>query len=104
MKIKEMYRQGDVLIREVEIPRQAAPKITKQKEVILAYGEATGHCHALKKAVELNQGEERYLALKTKTPVPLTHQEHTHLPIVPTTYLIVQQGEWNEGEFRRVAD
>ena len=45
------YRQGDVLIRQVnEIPSQAKVKKNVGR-IVLAYGEVTGHAHAISASV-----------------------------------------------------
>ena len=41
--------QGDVLIRQVaNVPQEAKPVGRDDERVVLAYGEVTGHAHAIK--------------------------------------------------------
>lgn len=47
--MRRMLRQGDVLLVEVteEIPAEAKKVERDHGRVVLAYGEATGHAHAI---------------------------------------------------------
>lgn len=91
-------RHGDVLLNPVAtIPASAIDK-TPVGPVILAYGEATGHHHAV--AVKtpgsvkfLWDGERRYLQVKHDTV--LDHPEHGPVPVVAGTYEVLQQREYS---------
>ena len=43
----ETYRQGDVLLRRVSQLPDGAVKSPKTDRIVLAYGEVTGHAHAI---------------------------------------------------------
>ncbi len=100
-----MYRQGDVLIVPCKsIPDAAKPEKRDAGRVILAYGEATGHAHAIadSHATLLSFGAERYL--RASRPVRLYHDEHEEIRLPAGDYQIVHQREYSPEEIRRVAD
>jgi hypothetical protein len=48
MKTSQQYRQGDVLIERIaKMPTSTTPVARDAGRVILAYGEVTGHAHAI---------------------------------------------------------
>lgn len=105
-KINQQYRQGDVLVTPVQtIPASAKP-VASRKRIVLAEGEATGHCHAIDyKAKQMKvfaEGNELYL--RVMEPVVLTHQEHAPATIEPGDYLVKRQVEVWLDEVRQVAD
>ena len=63
--------------------------------IVLAYGEATGHVHAIADAdaelIELESGE-RFLV--TERGVSLRHEEHEAIELLPGTYRVVRQREY----------
>ena len=85
-----MYRQGDVLL----IPIKELPKGLKEKDKILAYGEATGHKHqfieATAKVFDNGTGQQ-YVMLKQKSV--LQHEEHSSITIPKGEYKVVLQRE-----------
>lgn len=123
-----VFRQGDVLLVKVaELPKKAKD-ITPEGDIVLAYGEVTGHAHRLalppvlenmqvagvgkdkqltvKKPVRLwDAGAERFIQVLEKTS--LTHEEHSQIPLDPGFYKVVQQREYDpeaERLARQVAD
>lgn len=106
MKVKKQYRQGDVLVTPIDtIPASAKP-FAGRKRVVLAEGEATGHCHAIdftgRKMKVFTDGEQMYL--RVLQPVVLTHQEHAPATIEPGDYIVRRQTEVWMDEVRNVAD
>ena len=102
----KVLRQGDVLVFEVIAIPKAAQKETTKGDIILAFGEVTGHSHRIntpaKKAVMWAAGAERFLqAMET---VSLQHEEHATVTIPPGNYKIVIQQEYRPGELRSVQD
>lgn len=105
-----MVRQGDVLLVPVDaIPDAAKPVARDRGRVVLAYGEATGHAHAIASsaATQLVDDVERYLRLSTAAT--LAHEEHAPIELAPGTYRIVIQREYvpapvNSPAWRRVVD
>jgi hypothetical protein len=104
----KLFRQGDVLVREVaEIPDglQEVPK--DNGRVILAYGEVTGHAHAVEGEVEflaadLAELDERFLRVENEAQV--VHEEHDTITLPPGDYLVTRQREYTPEAIRTVAD
>lgn len=102
-----MYRQGDVLIQKVsDIPKDAQPvDWSKEGRVILAYGEVTGHAHALSLMMaSMFQTEAGARYIETKNGAELTHEEHATITPEPGVYEVVQQREYTPQAIRNVAD
>ena len=114
-KVKPPYciRQGDVLLVDAAyrggIPNDAK-KLSGNGDTILAHGEVTGHAHRIREdavaaPVEyFDKQAERYL--RAVCEAPLTHEEHTTIPILPRDggYQQAFQVEDFGKEVRRVAD
>jgi len=84
-----IYRHGDVLLREIlEIPSEAK-LVKKANEITVALGEATGHHHTLYGSLPMSllQFDDRRF-LEITEEVNLRHQEHGCLKINPTKYEI----------------
>jgi len=106
-----LYRQGDVLIRQIEsLPTNATVvDNTKLGRIVLAYGEVTGHAHAitLGEAVEYTMEQagaavRRFLDVVSSATVK--HEEHAAIPLPAGVYEIVQQREYTPEAIRNVAD
>lgn len=103
-----LYFQGDVGIKKIEkLPEGVIPSPPDNERNILAYGEVTGHAHALPAATtELyatNDNSRLYLVVKTKEFV--THEEHDPIQLDQGIYEIIRQREYDdEKEWRQVAD
>jgi hypothetical protein len=110
--VKTIFRQGDVLLELVAAIPQGAKDVTAPDRIVLAYGEATGHAHAVHepltrktpegKARLWDAGAERYLQVLEKTA--LKHEEHAPVELDPGIYRVVQQVEYSPEEIRNVAD
>lgn len=102
-----IYRQGDVLLIEVDnLPNGESQEVKRDNgKVVLAYGEVTGHSHAIAEQdahmVRFADGE-RYLLVGE--PVTVRHEEHTAIQLPPATYKVVIQREYSPEEIRRVVD
>ena len=98
----EMYRQGDVLVRRVtSIPERATPVERDAGRIILAYGEVTGHAHAIKapeaEATLLSvSANERFLRLLRD--VDLVHEEHTTIHLPAGDYQVTRQRVWTDAD------
>ena len=98
------YRQGDVLLVSAKLP-QNAKAADKPGDVILAFGEVTGHAHRIKERDKVRMwdaGAERFLQVLESTM--LTHEEHASIMLHPGVYRLPQQVEYAPAELRRVAD
>lgn len=116
---RKQYRQGDVWIREViEKGQSIAGKITglassikpiarDKGRVVLAYGEVTGHAHAIvDKTAEFFQCDDgRRILLVKDDETKLSHEEHGTVTIPKGEYEIIQQREYDpELHSRQVID
>ncbi len=106
MTKKSVYRQGDVLIRQVVKAAGTKPIEREGGKVVLAHGEVTGHSHAIaaKEAhFALNeQTQARYLTLDKASF--LRHEEHSEIQLPAGDYEIVIQREYRYGSSRAVLD
>lgn len=113
MKTKQtIYRQGDVLLVLVTAIPAGAKDVTPKDRIVLAYGEVTGHAHAVyPETVEQkpvmparmwDAGAERFLQVVSQTA--LKHEEHAAIPLPPGIYKVVQQREYSPEAIRNVAD
>jgi hypothetical protein len=88
------YRQGDVLLQRIDrLPSDAHP-VEWQDRVILAYGEVTGHAHAISTehaSMYMWKGDR---LLEIKTGARLVHEEHSTINLPEGVYKVVQQREY----------
>jgi len=113
MKPQTMFRQGDVLVvltAVASLPK-GAKEITPDpaRGIVLAFGEVTGHAHAITVADKakppvryFDAGAERYLQVLEK--VTLNHEEHGAILLNEGVYRQAFQVEDFGEEVRRVAD
>ena len=114
-----IYRQGDILLKSVS----QLPKGIKKKNLILAYGEATGHCHQFIDsnivAVYELENQNPYVYnnqiqqhmdsnqqfVEVFNDAELVHEEHNNLIILSGKYEVIRQREVDlTNEIRRIAD
>lgn len=108
----KFYRQGDVGIEYFgpSLPENVKPISPDNGRTILAYGEVTGHAHALP-ATEAPMFEwtgndrvgHRLIEVK-KGGSTLRHEEHAPIDLPEGVYKITQQREYTPEEIRNVAD
>jgi hypothetical protein len=107
VKQPRMYRQGDVLVVAVDaIPGSAKIVDRDRGLVVLAYGEVTGHAHAIAdpRAELLEVEGDQYLRVAEGDGVSLSHEEHDTIVLPPGEYQVVRQREYKPEAPRRVAD
>jgi hypothetical protein len=100
-----MFRQGDVLIVQIAaVPAEAKPTKRDAGRVILAYGEVTGHAHAITEpeVVKLAAGIEEYLQVAEAAEI--RHEEHATIPVPAGSYRIVHQREYTPERIVAVRD
>ena len=108
--INTMARQGDVMLRRVDkMPDAVKPVERDNGRVVLAYGEVTGHSHALaspRVAMFMDTGGAggRYIRVQPGEAVALEHEEHSTILIEPGDYQVIQQTEYTPEAVRNVAD
>jgi hypothetical protein len=111
MSQKFLIRQGDVLVASA--PKNLNPQtvISRDKgRVVLAYGEVTGHSHAIAERdaelYTLPNTDDRFLRIMGTSGVALVHEEHSTIAIPPGEYLVRIQREYTSADQAplRVAD
>lgn len=98
-----MIQQGDVLIRRADIPKKAK---RKKGRAIVAYGEATGHCHeVIGSGVEVYE-ENGTLYVSAPSGGTIKHEEHKPITLPPGDYQIgiVKEYDHFAEEARNVRD
>jgi len=102
-----MIRQGDVVLVSVdEIPVDAKPIERSGNRVVLAYGETTGHAHALHEpGVSMLRASNADVFLRVIEPAALIHEEHSAIAVPAGFYRVIRQREHSDDdEPRTVAD
>lgn len=102
---RKCYRQGDVLI--VEVSEEASGKMVPRDngKVVLAYGEVTGHSHAIaSKSATLFAVNENLRMLKLEEEAELCHEEHATIKLPAGNYQVIQQRENTALGWRAVID
>ncbi len=104
---RDMYRQGDVLlVKADELPPAAEPvPLEEEERIVLAWGEITGHAHAVaaQAAQMFAVGDDRYLNV-LNDGASLVHEEHSTINLLPGVYRIVHQREYVPNSSRLVQD
>jgi hypothetical protein len=101
----KMFRQGDVLVVACdEVPADAELVARDNGRIVLAYGEVTGHAHAIHSpfAALVAKGAERFL--KVDKAVQLKHEEHSKIDLPAGNYRVIRQVEYTPEAIRTVAD
>jgi hypothetical protein len=102
----QSIRQGDVLLTPINsLPAGVVDITPPEGRVVLAYGEVTGHAHAIYErgteaapTVRLwSAGVERFL--QVLAPVALKHEEHRHPVLPPGIYRLPAQMEYAPAEW-----
>lgn len=105
-----VYRQGDVLVMEATIPTNLVPVPRDAGRVVLAYGEVTGHAHAIASpdadlfAAPGATAETIDRYLRVRSQVAIEHEEHAPITLPPGDYIVRRQREYLPESFRQVAD
>jgi hypothetical protein len=122
----KQIRQGDVQLQPVKALPDGCVEIDNDRgRIVLAYGEVTGHAHAIadhitkreigpEAAAEIAEAAiararlwrapngDRFL--EVRQTVHLTHEEHTAHALLPGIYHLPVQVEYTPAALRRVAD
>lgn len=104
--MKNQFRQGDVLIEKISALPTGLKKHKKDKgRIILAYGEVTGHAHAVVDDVTTSFVDgEGNLYLHSKEEILVRHEEHAEIKLPAGAYKITHQREYSPEEIHRVLD
>lgn len=97
----QMYRQGDVLLRAVEkLPKDSVERPCESR-VVLAWGESTGHAHAINAAFAKMYVSGSNTFLVANPGAKLVHEEHATIDLEPGVYQVIQQREYVPGAIPR---
>jgi hypothetical protein len=109
LKTTKPIRQGDVLF--TRISRLPKGKRTKRASGVVAYGEVTGHSHALAfedrgeaEVLEISDGLFVRVSEHGVSGVIFQHEEHGPVTLPPGNYRIVIQREYSPEAIRNVVD
>jgi hypothetical protein len=101
-----IYRQGDVLFKEVKsIPKGG--KVRASGHIL--EGEVTGHIHKiaeaqLAEAEVLDCGAGLFMSVSAEGGVSIVHEDHHTIVLPPGNYEIVRQREYSPEQIRNVQD
>ena len=108
----KLYRQGDVLFRRVK--KLPAGDRKKRENATVAYGEVTGHSHALAAedrglAEVLEIGDGLYVhvsegGIRIEGGATFVHEEHGPVTLPPGDYEVTIQREYSPEAIRNVID
>jgi hypothetical protein len=105
-----IIRQGDILIILNDPTAEAGDAVPRDNgRVVLAYGEVTGHAHAIDEPqahlfTHKKRAGDRVLKVVGNVCY-LKHEEHTRHAIPPGVHTVRRQREWSDAnEPRIVAD
>jgi len=100
------FRQGDVFVHASTLPNSGlTKKALDGKRLVLAYGEVTGHAHAILEVEDVEAYEKDGITyLRVKSPVTLCHEEHSAQVIPPGDYEVTIQREYHPESIRSVQD
>lgn len=102
----QQVRQGDVFLKPVaRIPKDAQPR-NDEGRIVLAYGEVTGHAHAIHdlEKVDVMVSADGKVYLRVKDGIGLQHEEHGRIQVAPGNYEVVIQREYSPEAIRNVKD
>lgn len=112
--MSQQIRQGDVQIDSVDQIPQSAKCQKRQKVVVLALGETTGHAHVLIGETELYLDPDGEMFFEAINRVDFAHVsnvdtlapsgDHAWHNVEPGIYRVTRQMQYAPAEIRRVAD
>tara|TARA_Y100001978_G_C23554467_1_gene366179 strand:- start:116 stop:457 length:342 start_codon:yes stop_codon:yes gene_type:complete len=105
-KLVKQYRQGDVLLVKLDLEKipDGATREAVDDRVVLAYGEVTGHAHAIDPLCASLYRWQNDRLLEANAGAVLVHEEHSPITLEPGFYRVIQQREYEPGSSRPVID
>lgn len=96
MSHKRIYRQGDVLLLEAELPEGNVREVarTGTGTLVVGSGEVTGHHTIAEPDAFLLESADTTRYLWVDSPMHLRHDEHLPIIIQPGVFKIVIQREY----------
>ena len=110
------FRQGDVFVESIhaEAPPEGARPVPRDRgRIVLAFGEATGHAHAIADGganlYRVRDQATLWLEVSAAGGVRLVHEEHAPILLPAGWYIVRRQREYSPtagslGGFSLVAD
>jgi hypothetical protein len=102
--MNEQYRQGDVLLVRVGAVPKGAKVEQNDSNIVLAYGETTGHSHRISAATAKAYQWQGDRLIEIHKVTDLVHEEHSPIRLEPGIYKLVHQREYTPERVRRVVD
>lgn len=105
-----MYRQGDILIipaSEAEIVDAEAngQRVKRDNgQLVLAYGESSGHSHAVRESQVQMYATVAGQYLRAAVPFAVVHEEHSALTLPAGAFRVIRQRECSPTATSRVSD
>ena len=91
-RTRKQYRQGDILIEDVDqLPADAKPQ-TRARQIVVAHGEATGHHHVLvpkHQDIDWWQNAAGDIYVRSGEAGRLVHEEHRAIEILTDAPFVV---------------
>lgn len=110
-------RQGDVFVERIaddQLPEGVIELARDNGRIVLAYGEVTGHAHAIAERNATLFGkpgtDERWLVIRPSGTtvegggVVIRHEEHAPIELEPGVYKVGRQREYSPEAIKYVAD
>lgn len=99
------YRQGDIFLKHTSEKIENFEEIERENErIVLAYGEVTGHAHAIKSKNAILVKANNKIFLMVLKPVELEHEEHAKINLPIGNYEVIRQRQYTPEEIKFVAD
>lgn len=97
MKFEKIFRHGDVILFKLAEPKALEAPEKPVKQIVLAWGEVTGHAHRLVgDLILLDQPlADEEILFKVIKKSKLSHEEHDTIFLEPGLYLKVNQVEYD---------
>jgi len=103
--MSNQLRQGDVfLLRVASLPVGATKAKLKGPDIVLAYGEVTGHSHRLSADYASMYKWAGDRLIEVTQPTELLHEEHATIKLAPGIYKVVIQREYSPDETLIIVD
>ena len=93
-------RQGDILFTKVDSAPKQQNIVVKN---IVAYGEATGHCHKLEGGI-LYLDEKNEMFVISEGGAHVLHEEHNRINLEEGVWKVTRQAEYQPSGWREVVD
>lgn len=103
--VAKHYRQGDILLQEIDKVPSNAVKNVRNGSIVLGEGETAGHRHEILQTEGVESySNDGFLYLSVEQDTELVHPEHAKIELAPGNYEVIRQTEFQRREFVRVQD